>query len=259
MTSPFEKMYLISEEEYLERRGVEPAQIDNDDDDTPLPDMSDEPPSDITPAPTPESQRTLTYDESYLTDSSMDDSTRTILNESIANERENLNRLKIEYVKYRSLPRQLNERRSILATARATSVRLTILKRASESARSRAALLKLINDYRYRQVTLPTEPLQDLFQLSPQAMQLPWHDLGVEILDNSFDAITLAAIPVNMQVSFVEDVVLAGDENEAGQIVDAAREYMNNSIMELDSENKMLARSIRQVENDPHMLSVAQL
>src|SRR6266853_7052984 len=103
MTSPYEKMYLISEEEYLDRRCVEPAKLDNEAPNLgspkPLPPREDAYYEDISDDDdkTEEAMNVTypTYESSYEGES-MPDSSLEVLNASIEIERENLSQIKRE-------------------------------------------------------------------------------------------------------------------------------------------------------------------
>src|SRR6266853_891463 len=110
MTSPYEKMYLISEEEYLDRRGVEPAKLDDEAPNLTLqgsPKLTSLPPrEDLTWNQTAyyedvsDDDKTVaavnvsypSYESSYEGES-MPDSLLEDLNASIEIERENLNQI----------------------------------------------------------------------------------------------------------------------------------------------------------------------
>jgi len=256
MTSPYEKMYLISEEEYLDRRGVEPAKLDDEAPNLgspkPLPPREDltayyEDISDDDKTKAAMNVSYPTYESSYEGES-MPDSSLEVLNASIEIERENLNQIKRENVGAKHVVK--------LAAARVAAVRMTILKRAKKSARSHAAFLKLYNKYLLKHVPLQPEPAQDLFHMTPQEIQLPWEGQVIEIMDNSFGEMIEAAIPLDDQIAMVKEIILADNEQEAE---DTAREYLNNSIVEISSENEQLNQSIQQVMNNPALLDAARI
>jgi len=215
MAKPYEKMYLISEEDYLDRRNIEPVQT-----------------SPITPA-------SVSNEPSSLLETS-DDSTLAAIDSAIENERKNLSDIKLINFGRAQIAR--------LATARAAAVRLAALERAAKSVRSREVLQKLINAYRQKHAV---QPQVELFTMTPQNLQLPWQEEVIEILNDSLDDLLQAVIPVNAQVGHVEAIVMAEDPQH---LIEAVNDYMSRAIIEISSEHEGLQDGLEQIQANPGLL-----